>query len=155
MTVSYCTVCSTANLFAACLTASDPEVTHVAAIVSSRVYEDAVLAKYADEPASLYVATGVEVKTFEGQAYLRVPKLSGDLLVRGFLPADARRPAPTGPVASTSASDRIGVQINDHTGTRHGGIGNIGTVGTLISGATAPIHTGTGPQYNRPDGPKQ
>jgi len=138
------------------LDGSDPEVTHVAAIVSPRVYEDAVLAKYADEPASLYVATGIEVKTFEGQAYLRVPKPSGDLLVRGFLRSEAKPPAPTGPDASASApaSDRTGVQINDHTGTRHGGIGNIGTVGTLISGATGAIHTGSGSQYNLPDGPQ-
>lgn len=132
------------------LNGSDPDVTQVAAIVSPRVYEDAVLGKYADEPPSLYVATGVEVKTFEGQAYLRVPKPSGDLLIRGFLRSapdpSAAATASVEPPASPTAGD--GVQINDHTGVRHGGVGNVGSIGTMITGTGGPVHTGSGSQYN-------
>ncbi|MGZ0152693.1 hypothetical protein ACXJJ3_36940 [Kribbella sp. WER1] len=111
------------------LNGSDPDVTQVAAIVSRRVYEDAVLSGLADEPESLYVEAGVEVKTYQGQAYLRVPKPSAGLLINGFL--DSPRPQNPGAVgvAPANPSPGIGLQIN---------------------GATGPIHTGAGAQYNAP-----
>lgn len=113
------------------LNGSDPEVTQVAAIVSRRVYEDAVLSRLADEPESLYVEAGVEVKTYQGQAYLRVPKPSAGLLINGFLKATpSPNPEPPAPAsASASAWGGIGQQIN---------------------GATGPINTGSGAQYNAP-----
>ncbi|GAB3672555.1 hypothetical protein [Saccharopolyspora tripterygii] len=61
------------------------DVTRVAAIVSQRVYEDAVLSGYAAEEAGEYVEVETEVKTFRGRAYLRVPKPSGGLLRDGFV----------------------------------------------------------------------
>ncbi|WP_367133052.1 hypothetical protein [Saccharothrix sp. HUAS TT1] len=80
------------------LTRSGP-TTRVAAIVSERAYEDAVLSGYAADPPELYVPVPVRVKTFEGTAYLRVPSPTGGLLRDGFLPRPAateepRRPEP-------------------------------------------------------------
>lgn len=62
------------------------DVTRVAAIVTSRVYQDAVLSGYAAEDRSLYVPVDVQVKTFEGSAYLRVPTPSGQLISEGVRP---------------------------------------------------------------------
>ncbi|WP_406692527.1 hypothetical protein REH65_12305 [Saccharopolyspora sp. ID03-671] len=61
------------------------DVTRVAAIVSQRVYEDAVLAGYTAEEVEEYVEVTAKVKTFNSHAYLRVPKPSGRLLREGFL----------------------------------------------------------------------
>jgi hypothetical protein len=66
------------------LLARSTATTCVAAIISSRVFEDAVLSGFADEPPDLYVPAPVQVKSYRGQAYLRVPRPSGDLLARGF-----------------------------------------------------------------------
>lgn len=116
------------------LNGSDPEVTQVAAIVSRRVYDDAVLSRLADEPASLYVEAGAEVKTYQGQAYLRVPKPSADLLISGFL---AR--------AQTSSASTTGVS------TLPPSAGSPSGIGVQINGSSGPIHTGSGSQYNNSD----
>lgn len=63
---------------------SDPDVTFVAAIISARVYEDVVVGGYATKKPSDYVPTSVSVKTHRGDAYLYVPKPSGELLSKGF-----------------------------------------------------------------------
>jgi hypothetical protein len=115
------------------LNGSDPEVTHVAAIVSRRVFEDAVLSHRADEPESLYVEAGAQVKTYQGQAYLRVPKPSAGLLRGGFLAG----PRPSAPLAAEAAGSAP-------TATSSSG------VGVQINGATGPIHSGSGSQYNAP-----
>ncbi|MBB5977147.1 hypothetical protein [Kribbella solani] len=109
------------------LNGSDPEVTHVAAIISRRVYEDAVLSELADEPKSLYVEAGAKVKTYQGQAYLRVPKPSAGLLIEGFLTGPDDQSGTQDQGAPTGPSSGIGVQIN---------------------GASGPIHAGSGSQYN-------
>jgi hypothetical protein len=114
------------------LNGSDPEVTQLAAIVSRRVYEDAVLSRLADEPASLYVEAGAEVKTYQGQAYLRVPKPSADLLISGFLTPAQTPPPSTAGVSALPASPASGV-------------------GVQINGSSGPIHTGSGSQYNNSD----
>ena len=77
------------------------DVTRVAAIVSPRVYEDAVLSGYAAEEAGEYVEVETEVKTFQGRAYLRVPKPSGRLLREGFVTNK-----PGGEEAEESAANR-------------------------------------------------
>lgn len=74
------------------LTRSGP-TTRVAAIVSARAYEDAVLSGYAADPPELYVPVPVRVKKFEGEAYLRVPLPTGELLRDGFLPQPADQAA--------------------------------------------------------------
>lgn len=63
--------------------------TCVAAIVSARAFEDAVLSGYSAEDPELYVPAPVQVKSYQGTAYLRVPHPSGDLLRRGFSNDDA------------------------------------------------------------------
>jgi hypothetical protein len=61
-------------------------ITRVAAIVSARAFEDAVRSGYTDDDPDLYVAVDVSVKSYRKQAYVRVPKPSGDLLKSGFAP---------------------------------------------------------------------
>jgi hypothetical protein len=129
------------------LAGSDSEVTHVAGIISPRAYEDAVLSEYADEPTSLYVPVPVKVKTFEGNAYLRVPKPSGDLLVRGFIRDESI--AGDGDRAGGTRRDQIGRPGGD-TAHSHavGGIGSItGGAGTVINGSSGPVNTGSGNLY--------
>src|SRR5947209_15218335 len=46
--------------------------TRVAAIISARAVEDAVLSGYAGEPAELFVRVPVTGQNYQGQAYLRV-----------------------------------------------------------------------------------
>lgn len=129
------------------LSKSDENVTFVAAIVSSRAYEDAVLSGYADESESLYLQAPVEVKTYAGKAYLRVPKPSAGLLNAGFHRTAAAVPSADG-ADPAAALPGPGVQVNDHTGVRHGGVGTIvGGVGTFFNGASGPVHSGTGNQY--------
>ncbi|GAA1785508.1 hypothetical protein [Streptomonospora arabica] len=42
-----------------------------------------------------------------------------------------------------------GLHTGDHSGNRYGGVGNIdGGVRTLVTGASGPVHTGDGDQYN-------
>lgn len=65
------------------LLARSSDTTRVAAIISQRVYEDAVLEGFSAEDPELYVPVDVKVKTYAGTAYLRVPKPSGSLLTDG------------------------------------------------------------------------
>lgn len=130
------------------------EVTRVAAIVSARAYEDAVAGGYSDEDPGLYVPVSAEVKTYQGQAYLRVPVPSGDLLKRGFgteAPQAADdRAAPPAAAERAQATN----QANDHSQNRRGGIGAIsGTVHSIVTDPAGPVHTGNGHQYlnNDPD----
>ncbi|MFI7066694.1 hypothetical protein ACIBL3_37240 [Kribbella sp. NPDC050124] len=130
------------------------EVTRVAAIVSARAFEDAVAAGYTDEDPRLYVPAPVRVKRYQGQAYLRVPLPSGDLLASGFgrKPSDSDEKAES--KATLSAAVTPTVQADDHSRNRRGGIGNItGTVNSLVTDPRGPVNTGSGHQYvsDRPD----
>jgi len=126
------------------LAGSDSEVTYVAGILSERVYQDAVLSGYADEPGSIYVPAPVQEKSYSARAYLRIPKPSGELLTRGF-GAPGESPAKS---AARPAEDVARVQINDHTALRVGGVGNIGGgVGTILNDPSGPVNTGSGGQY--------
>lgn len=131
------------------LAGSDSEVTYVAGVLSERAFQDAVLSGYTDEPSSIYVPAPVEEKTYTGRAYLRIPKPSGDLLTRGFgvsAPQEEVGQA-AGKTAEAGVDRAAGVQINDHTQTRHGGFGNIGgNVGTVVNSPTGALHTGNGKQ---------
>jgi hypothetical protein len=97
------------------LTRSGP-TTRVAAIVSARAFEDAVLSGYAADPPELYVPVPVRAKTYEGQAYLRVPSPTGDLLRNGFLP-QAAEPAqavePAQPADRPSSWNSVGTVKGD------------------------------------------
>ncbi|GAA3362528.1 hypothetical protein [Saccharopolyspora gregorii] len=58
------------------LTASDADVTYVAAILSQRVFTDVVRGGYVKKRASQFAANAVKVKNFEDHAYLYTPKHS-------------------------------------------------------------------------------
>ncbi|MEU0095383.1 hypothetical protein [Kribbella sp. NPDC006257] len=133
--------------------------TKVAAIVSARAYEDAVLTGYTDEvsgrgdePHELYVEAPVQVKRYQGKAYLRVPKPSGELLTHGFRkPEDSIAAADFAGERSAkqpSSPERPPAQVQDHSTNRRGGVGNIvGSVGSIVTDPAGPTHTGTGHLY--------
>jgi hypothetical protein len=131
------------------------ETTCVAAIVSQRVYEDAVLSGYAADAPDLYVPVGVEVKTYRGTAYLRVPKPSGDLLSRGFTPpelpeVDGRNDVEPAEASGAEAPSRAVEQSFKKSNV---GIGNLqGNVHHVQVGDNATTHTGSGDQFNAPLG---
>ncbi|GAA1263801.1 hypothetical protein [Saccharothrix xinjiangensis] len=79
------------------LLARSGPATRVAAAISSRAFEDAVVSGYAGVGEDRYVGVPVRVKSFDGTVYLRVPLPTGDLLRSGFEPSaavDAPAPAP-------------------------------------------------------------
>jgi CBS domain-containing protein len=155
------------------LTRSSP-ITRVAGIVSARAFEDAVLSGFTGDDPDLYVPVHVEVKSYRGDAYLRVPKPSGDLLVRGFQPSepetgvvestvDTKSRGLRLPVGSGSVSNFVGTVLGgsvvqaEEVGDITIGGGNIGHVdGSVVQGPSGPVHTGSGNQINLPglaDGP--
>lgn len=131
------------------------DVTCVAAIVSDRVYEDAVRSGYADEDPALYVDVPVTVKTYQGRAYLRVPKPSGGLLTQGFREADRSTDAIAQAGDDTDEKPgSSGPHVQDNSRHRRGGVGTIaGNVGSVVTDPTGPVHTGTGHLYfSKPGG---
>jgi hypothetical protein len=146
------------------LLARSKEPTCVTAIVSARAFEDAVLSGFADESPDLYVAAPVQVKAYQGTAYLRVPKPSGDLLAHGFRP-DGRDPidgaggegrqtqeaAAGNTVRDVRGKGKV-VQAQQHNELRHIGIGSVtGNVGSVVTDPYGPVHTGGGDQINAPE----
>jgi hypothetical protein len=126
------------------------EATRVAAIVSSRAFEDAVVGGFTDEDPDLYVEAPVTVKKYQGLAYLRVPLPSGDLLRSGFRRAETESNAEASQLqpGDHRPQQKPSVQANDHSHNRRGGIGNItGNVHSIVTDPTGPTHTGTGHQY--------
>lgn len=117
---------------------SDPDVTFVAAIISPRVYEDVVLSGYCSKAPGEFVPVEVAVKTYQGTAYLHVPKPSGQLLRRGIgisespdgTEAQTRAAAATGTPGSGGVNNSMSgtvigpaQQIRDHHGDAiHGGV---------------------------------
>jgi hypothetical protein len=108
------------------LLARSSPTTSVAAIVSSRAFEDAVLSGFADEDPELYVPAPVQVKSYQGRAYLRVPRPSGDLLAHGFHRSKRDEHAPEA----------------DNTDQRRA------SISTTITNAQGTMNTGTGHQFN-------
>jgi len=134
------------------LLTNSAEVTKVAAIVSARAYDDAVVGGYTQEDSGLYVEVAAEVKTYQGRAYLRVPVPSGDLLKRGFGSSASETAAKEKePDRRAEQPAPVTSQANDHSQHRRGGIGAIGgNVHSIVTDPTGPVHTGTGHQYNEP-----
>jgi hypothetical protein len=97
---------------------SDPDVTFVAAIISSRVHEDVIAGGYATKTPSDYARTSVSVKSYRGDAYLYVPKPSGELLAKGFTGHD--EPS-TGEPRQQPRREFSGGVLNDLSGTVSGG----------------------------------
>lgn len=83
---------------------SDQEVTFVAATISSRVYEDVVVSGYSAKAPTEFVTVPVRVKTYQGTAFLHVPKPSGGLLERGLGTLEKEPAQPSG-MAAVSQPD--------------------------------------------------
>lgn len=76
---------------------SDPNVTFVAVVISGRVYDDVVAAGYTAKAESEFTAVPVEVKSYQGMAFLHVPRPSGTLLRRGIGSTPDQQPEPAEP----------------------------------------------------------
>jgi hypothetical protein len=84
---------------------TDPDTTFLAAVISQRAYEDGIQSGHSALPASRLTPFHATVKQFTGDAWLYVPKPSGDALHRAFTYADTSPHAPLSPVpASDSAA---------------------------------------------------
>ncbi|SDD30110.1 hypothetical protein [Actinokineospora iranica] len=134
------------------LTRSSP-TTCVAAIVSARVFADAVQPGFTGEDPDLYVRAPVEVKSYEGTAYLRVPAPSGDLLVNGFHTARPETDTTAAPPDDTAKGGQVNrmrdvhgnvVQAHTYNETnRQGGTGDINGNGNItLTGAQGTVHIG-------------
>ena len=76
---------------------SDPNVTFVAVVISGRVYDDVVAAGYTAKAESEFIAVPVQVKSYQGTAFLHVPRPSGTLLQRGIGNPPGQPPEPAEP----------------------------------------------------------
>ncbi len=85
----------------AALVDSDPDATFVAAVISQRAYEDAIVSKACGLPPSMFAPIQVRVKQFTGDAWLYVPQASG--AARHRVGANSTNPrtggSPSGPQA--------------------------------------------------------
>ncbi|GAA1223497.1 hypothetical protein GCM10009676_01060 [Prauserella halophila] len=128
--------------------ADSSSATCVAAIVSEQVYRDVVLSGYSGDDPGLYVDVGVEVKTYEGKAYLRVPKPSGDVLRSGLTgPGDAAEaPGEAAPPATPPAEAQ---GERSRAAPRYVGVETAqGSVGTVVTGEGNTVNSGGGNQFN-------
>ncbi|MEQ3552486.1 hypothetical protein WIS52_18585 [Pseudonocardia nematodicida] len=109
---------------------SDP-ATHVAAIISRHAFDDAVLTGYAGEGAHAYftpVPVDIPEKKFRGEAYLRVPNATGDLVARGLQPERSRSSGTaTDAVDADGPTPQVRTTITNNDGVVHSGIGNLYT----------------------------
>ncbi|MFB8216622.1 hypothetical protein G3I43_07435 [Streptomyces anulatus] len=117
----------------AVLTSHNENITHVAAILSERCYEDAVAGGYTGRHPDHFVevAATVEGKSFSRRAWLYVPQPSGPLYegtpVDSAAPEPVREPSPrsaesSGADKAARSTDAIAApRGNINTGTVHGG----------------------------------
>ncbi|MEU9253437.1 hypothetical protein AB0D66_16490 [Streptomyces sp. NPDC048270] len=114
----------------AILAAASEEVTHLAAIVSDRVYEDVVLGAYTGlhPDRCVEVAATVEGKNFAQRAWLYVPSPSGNLVRAGLQPREEIQDAgPTGPTeAQGKRPGKDGSGNSQHVGEGAAVMGDIG-----------------------------
>lgn len=126
----------------AILTAAGEEVTHLAAVVSQRVYEDVVLGGYTGlhPDRCVEVPATVEGKNFLQRAWLYVPSPSGNLLQAGV------RPREESPASADTSADRTQDPATS-PGTRYSGntqhvgegaavMGSVGRDVTYTGGST-------------------
>lgn len=125
---------------------SDPDITHLAAALSERVVQDAVMTGYSGRQLTEFVKAPVEVKAkdFTGTAYLRVPAPSGELLAHGLLgvqppPEDAvpAEPVPAPPTGGPQASA-------GGRATQFGDVPRGGAVGGDVSGSVGVLGSVSG-----------
>jgi hypothetical protein len=129
---------------------SDPDITHLAVVLSERVVQDAIVTGYSGRKLSEFVKSSVEIKAkdFAGTAYLRVPAPSGKLLEDGLLgvqpPAEDATPVQeslsAGPVpvpmppagGPKASSDGRVTQFGDVPGSAVGGdVESVGVLGSV------------------------
>lgn len=123
-------------------------ITHVAAILSERCYEDAVASGYTGRHLDHFVevAATVEGKPFSQRAWLYVPQPSGPLYEEPSVPdiaqepaAEAARPAERDDATPASRTKNSAPNGNINTGTVHGGqsVGNYHVAGDHVEGNKA------------------
>ncbi|MFI9627620.1 hypothetical protein [Streptomyces sp. NPDC052042] len=129
----------------AILAAASEQVTHLAAVMSHRVYEDVVLGGYTGlhPDRCVEVPATVDGKNFSQRAWLYVPSPSGNLVQAGVRareePADRADAAPTEP-GETSA-DRYGAGYSGNTQRVGEGAAVMGDVGRDV------VYTGKSTSY--------
>ncbi|MFJ5020939.1 hypothetical protein [Streptomyces goshikiensis] len=127
----------------AILAAASEEVTHLAAIVSERVYEDVVLGAYTGlhPDRCVEVSATVEGKNFSQRAWLYVPSPSGNLVRAGVQPREEPvGTVPAVPAAPAGAPDEgSGTEYtgnSQHVGEGAAVMGNVGRDFTYTAPAT-------------------
>ncbi|GAA2438535.1 hypothetical protein GCM10010433_44220 [Streptomyces pulveraceus] len=116
----------------AILTASSEQITHLAAVISQRVYEDVVLGAYTGlhPDRCVEVPATVEGKDFSQRAWLYVPSPSGNLLQAGVRPREEPE-APDDAPAEREQDPATGSGTHYQGNTQHVGkgaavMGNVG-----------------------------
>jgi hypothetical protein len=126
----------------AILTAASEQVTHLAAVISQRVYEDVVLGGYTGlhPDRCVEVPATVEGKDFAQRAWLYVPSPSGNLVQAGVrpreeaaAPADASADRAQAPVTSPGTRYSGNTQ---HVGEGAAVMGSVGGDFTYTGGST-------------------
>ncbi len=122
---------------------SDPQTTLVAAILSSRAFEDVVTGDFCRLRPADFVTVTVAEKTYRGTAYVRVPRPTGGLLDRGFRP-----PQPPPDPAGGDGARRRAPSRASRPATRPGHSGSSIDIDSMGGGLSVDghgqIHTGFG-----------
>ncbi|MGC5345049.1 hypothetical protein [Streptomyces sp. DT171] len=121
----------------AILAAGSEQVTHLAAVISQRVYEDVVLGAYTGlhPDRCVEVPATVEGKNFSQRAWLYVPSPSGNLVQAGVRPREepvARTDTPSADQETVPAA-RSGTQYSGNTQHLGEGAAVMGNVGGDIT----------------------
>lgn len=158
---------------------SDPDTTFLAAGLTGRAYDDAVLGGYVALSPSLFHPVTAELpdKGFRAEAFVYVPRPStrqaqstpgdgqpqrehGDNVpepdTAGAAPATSTTTNTTGDVSGRVAQDAHAagdINFGDHhnIGTQNNLSGTTGDVGTIFTGTATNVNTGSGQQVNNPD----
>ncbi|WP_329560093.1 hypothetical protein OG711_21575 [Streptomyces uncialis] len=138
----------------AILAEGSEQVTHLAAIISERVYEDVVLGAYTrlHPDRCVEVAATVDGKNFSRRAWLYVPSPSGNLVRAGVLPREEPAP-PAAPREESAGSTETGPGPG-HTGNtqRVGeGIALMGDVGRDLTYTGGTTYRGTNQHWGGGD----
>lgn len=137
----------------AVLASSSEEITHLAAIISDRVYEDVVAAGYPGlhPDRCIEVPATVEGKLFAQRAWLYIPSPSGSLLRAGVFPEESVPAEAPEPAADPAASTRPSTHYSGNSQSVREGVAVMGGVtgGLTYTGATH--NTGTNQHWGSGD----
>ncbi|MER5312130.1 hypothetical protein ABT034_30575 [Streptomyces sp. NPDC002773] len=119
----------------AVLASSSEQTTHLAAILSDRVYEDAVLGGYAGlhPDRCIEVPATVEGKPFAQRAWLFIPSPSASLFRAGVLDSDPPRESDETTGSSASSGEQVGRSYHGNTQEVREGMAVMGDVGGGVS----------------------